>query len=67
MICGVVEAGGAPVIYLSLAGQSWRAIIDTGFNGDLELPYALRIKRQRPVLWAGPCRSRQRPERIPAA
>ncbi len=27
---------------LSIAGQDWPAIIDTGFNGDLELPEELR-------------------------
>ena len=26
----------------SLASQDWRATIDTGFNGDLELPGSLR-------------------------
>src|SRR5207244_445867 len=27
---------------LTIAGHSWSAIIDTGFNGDLELPETLR-------------------------
>ena len=26
---------------MPIAGQEWQATIDTGFNGDLELPYAL--------------------------
>jgi predicted aspartyl protease len=41
MIGGIVDAEGAPVIQLSLAGRTWKAVLDTGFNGDLELPYAL--------------------------
>jgi predicted aspartyl protease len=28
---------------LVVAGQPWRAIIDTGFNGDLELPDSFRF------------------------
>jgi len=31
-----------PTITLSIASQDWIATIDTGFNGDLELPEALR-------------------------
>ena len=42
MIRGVVSADGVPTITLSLAGQDWPTIIDTGFNGDLELPEGLR-------------------------
>ena len=30
-----------PFILLPIAGREWKAIIDTGFNGDLELPEAL--------------------------
>lgn len=30
-----------PRVFLSVDGQDWPALIDTGFNGDLELPYAL--------------------------
>jgi hypothetical protein len=30
------------MITLSIAGQDWPAIVDTGFNGDLELPESLR-------------------------
>lgn len=29
-----------PVVDLDLGGRTWTATIDTGFNGDLELPYA---------------------------
>lgn len=42
MILGTVSAAGVPTITLSIAGQDWPAIVDTGFNGDLELPDALR-------------------------
>lgn len=41
MILGTVD-DGTPVIILFLAGRSWPAIIDTGFNGDMELPIALK-------------------------
>ena len=39
---GTVSDIGVPIITLSVAGQEWTATIDTGFNGDLELPEALR-------------------------
>ena len=42
MIFGVVSVQGLPIIILPIAGQNWSATIDTGFNGDLELPDALR-------------------------
>ncbi len=42
MIHGTVSADGVPTITLSIAGQDWLTIIDTGFNGDLELPEGLR-------------------------
>lgn len=42
MIRGVVTAAGVPTITLSIAGRDWLATIDTGFNGDLELPESLR-------------------------
>lgn len=44
MIAGNVSDDGVPVITLEVAGQAWSAIIDTGFNGDLELPEVLRGK-----------------------
>jgi predicted aspartyl protease len=44
VISGSVSNDGVPVITLEVAGQAWSAIIDTGFNGDLELPDALRGK-----------------------
>lgn len=42
MILGTVSIDGVPTITLSIAGQEWLAIIDTGFNGALELPEDLR-------------------------
>ena len=42
MISGTVSVDGMPTIPLSLASQDWKATIDTGFNGDLELPESLR-------------------------
>jgi len=42
MIHGTVTADGIPMISLAIAGRDWPATIDTGFNGDLELPEALR-------------------------
>ena len=42
MIAGTVTDDGVPVIMLAVAGQVWPGIIDTGFNGDLELPSILR-------------------------
>ena len=42
MIRGIVGPEGIPTITVGLAGRSWRALIDTGFNGDLELPDQLR-------------------------
>lgn len=42
MIIGTVTAERVPVIEVDLAGRRWNAVIDTGFNGDLELPAELR-------------------------
>ena len=42
MIEGTVTADGVPTVSVSAADREWTAIIDTGFNGDLELPEALR-------------------------
>lgn len=44
MITGTVSDDGLPVITLKAAGEEWPAVIDTGFNGDLELPEGLRGK-----------------------
>jgi clan AA aspartic protease len=42
VIRGLVSAAGVPTVTLSVAGRDWPATIDTGFNGDLELPQDLR-------------------------
>lgn len=42
MIMGQVTEDGQPIIQLTVAGRSWVAVVDSGFNGDLELPNALR-------------------------
>ena len=39
---GSVNTEGTPTVTITLAGQQWPAIIDTGFNSDLELPEQLR-------------------------
>lgn len=38
---GALSITGTPVLLTSIAGKSWRTIVDTGFDGDLELPQAL--------------------------
>lgn len=43
MIVGQVDDAGIPFALLEVAGQRWKATIDTGFNGDLELPLALGL------------------------
>lgn len=43
MIQGQVSEKGIPTISLPVAGSDWPATVDTGFNGDLELPEALRM------------------------
>lgn len=42
MIQGVVTEHGVPAIDVEIGSQRWHAIIDTGFNGELELPERLR-------------------------
>ena len=41
MIDGVVAENGVPLIMLPLADEDWGTIVDTGFNGALELPATL--------------------------
>lgn len=41
MISGMISSRGVPSILLKVASQDWTAIVDTGFNGDLELPDCL--------------------------
>ena len=43
MIQGRVTPKGVPTVSIPVAGSDWPATIDTGFNGDLELPEALRM------------------------
>jgi predicted aspartyl protease len=42
VITGGVSDDGVPVVTLPVADRDWPAVIDTGFNGDLELPETLR-------------------------
>jgi predicted aspartyl protease len=42
LIAGRVTDEGVPEIPLTIAGAVWTAIVDTGFNGDLELPARLK-------------------------
>lgn len=37
---GVIE-NGCPTIECKIAGKVWKAVVDTGFNSDLELPSEL--------------------------
>jgi hypothetical protein len=60
MIGGSVSNEDVPIVQLAVAGQTWKAVIDTGFNGDLELPAALQpllnaryLFRTRSLLGAG--------------
>ena len=39
---GTVTDDGVPIIMIPVAGQMLPGIIDTGFNGDVELPEELR-------------------------
>ena len=42
MIVGIVTAEREPIVELPIAGRNWPVLVDSGFNGDLELPDALR-------------------------
>jgi clan AA aspartic protease len=60
VIAGSVGTEGSPVISLQIGDRQWRALVDTGFNGDLELPESIRpqlnarfIGRTRFLLAAG--------------
>lgn len=41
MIEGIVNEAGIPTISLTIGEREWLATVDTGFNGDLELPYSI--------------------------
>jgi predicted aspartyl protease len=45
LIEGTITDDGVPAIDVEVGGEHWRAIIDTGFNGELELP-----ERRRPYV-----------------
>lgn len=60
MIRGAVTTDGIPIVELAVGGETFAAIVDTGFNGDLELPGTLRdslgaqyVARSKSVLAAG--------------
>jgi predicted aspartyl protease len=42
LIGGTVTGDRVPAIEVEVGGQRWQATIDTGFNGELELPERLR-------------------------
>jgi len=42
VIQGTVTDEGEPIVMLPVAGEMWPALVDSGFNGDLELPDTLR-------------------------
>ncbi|MEX0777856.1 MAG: hypothetical protein WD042_19315 [Phycisphaeraceae bacterium] len=42
MIRGHVSDDGTPYVALPIAGSTWQAVVDTGFNGYLELPLVLQ-------------------------
>jgi predicted aspartyl protease len=42
VIDGHVSHDGVPITTITVADRNWSAIIDTGFNGDLELPSELQ-------------------------
>jgi clan AA aspartic protease len=42
LIDGIITDDGVPAIDVEVGSQHWQAVIDTGFNGELELPERLR-------------------------
>jgi len=40
---GRIDERGLPVIDIDFGGRTWTAMIDTGFNGFLELPEVMRF------------------------
>ncbi len=40
----MITDDGVPAIDVEVGGQRWQAVIDTGFNGELELPDQLRAR-----------------------
>ena len=56
MIAGFVDRFGIPFIPTQIAGQDLLGIVDSGFNGDLELP--LEIHSDVNALYCGTVNSR---------
>jgi len=52
---GEVDSRGTPIVRLTFGGRDWVAVIDTGFDGDLELPEVLAP--HFPKSSAGPSRT----------
>ena len=50
MISGIVTEDGVPLVTLRLDDEDWVAIIDTGFNGSLELPAPLSTRLKTETL-----------------
>jgi predicted aspartyl protease len=46
LIAGRIGRDGTPRIEVPFGARGWSAVIDTGFNGDLELPEDLRSSVQ---------------------
>jgi predicted aspartyl protease len=44
LIEGIVTEDGVPAIEVNVGNRIWLAIIDSGFNGDLELPRPLQAE-----------------------
>lgn len=42
MIVGIITEDDVPAVDIEVGSQFWQAIIDAGFNGELELPQRLR-------------------------
>ena len=42
MIGGRVTDEGEPIIWIHIGGRNWPATVDTGLNGDLQLPQECR-------------------------
>lgn len=55
MIEGTVTVDGIPQINIEVDGNNWVAVIDTGFNGDLELPQSLQNELE--AVYVGKVRS----------
>jgi hypothetical protein len=47
VIEGEVTIDGIPQVYLPIAGRNWRAMIDTGFNSDLNCLLLLQMNWTR--------------------